>query len=64
MFITAKSVLVGTLNNKWMLVEFGCPVESMQGLLLLGRCHKEKIEKVGELALLLRVATPRVLLGY
>jgi hypothetical protein len=63
-FIAPKSVLVGTLNNQGLLVEFGCPVEGMQGLLLLGRCHEEKVEEVGELTLLLRVSTTRVLLGH
>lgn len=66
MFIPAKGVLVGTLDDKWLLVEFGCPVERLQGLLFLGRGHKEQVEEVGELALLLlRVATsPGVLLGH
>ena len=64
---TTKGVIVGTLDDQWLLVEFGCPVERLQGLLLLGRCHKEQVEEVGELALLLLLGvttTPGVLFGY
>ena len=63
MFIATKSVVVGTLDDQRLLVEFGCPVKRLKGLLLLGRGHKEQIEEVGELALLLRVGASGVLLG-
>lgn len=34
--IATECVLIGTLNNQWLLVEFGGPVEGVQCLLLLG----------------------------